>query len=451
MQLRVPMSELAPVHDNRAMRGRLAPAVLLLAACSGAGSAGAPQTSAAVSLAARAANETVLYEFLGGSDGANPQGTLIADDTGAFYGTTTYGGIYGCSFNAGCGTVFKLTPQGSTYAHTVLYAFAGGRDGSGPGAGVVADSHGALYGTTEYGGTSSDGTVFKLTPSGSPYAETVLYTFTGGLDGAAPLAGLTIDASGDLFGATLLGGGFSAKCKTGSGCGTIFQLKRSGSTYSEQILVRFHGGNDGATPGSPPLIVGKDLYGTSATGGGNPSCGGAPINTGCGTVYELEPSGSTYKLHVLYRFAGPPNDTANPFAGLVLGKNGAFYGVGQYGGANNAGAIFLLKMSKKGTSEHLLHSFGRTGDASYPVSTLAQGKFGALYGSSEYGGGSNNDGTVFDLEPPRAEQVLFAFPSGAGGAYPVGGVLVLGNSLYGTATYGGGSSAAGLVYQLPHP
>lgn len=448
------MSALAPVHDNKAMRGsRFAPAVLLLAACSGAGSAGAPQTNAPVSLSARAANETVLYNFLGGSDGANPEGTLIADDKGALYGTTTYGGIYGCSFNAGCGTVFKLTPEGSNiYSHSVLYSFLGGTDGSGPGAGVVADSHGALYGTTEYGGSSGDGTVFKLTPSGSSYAETVLYAFAGGEDGAAPLAGLTIDTAGNLFGATLLGGGFSSKCKTGSGCGTIFELERSGATYSEHILVRFHGGSDGATPGSPPLIVGDNFYGTAATGGGNPSCGGAPINSGCGTVYKLQPSGSTYTFHVLYRFAGPPGDTANPFAGLVLGKDGIFYGVGQYGGASNAGAIFFLRLSKKGTSEHLLHSFGKTGDASYPVSTLAQGRFGTLYGSSEYGGGSNNDGTVFDLQPPRDEQVLFAFPSGAGGAYPVGGILVLRDSLYGTDTYGGsGSSAAGIVYRLPHP
>jgi uncharacterized repeat protein (TIGR03803 family) len=427
-------------------------ALIVLTACSGAGSTGVTPITAPASLGARAAGETVLYDFQGGADGASPEGTLIADANGALYGTTTYGGVYGCAFDAGCGTVFKLTPQGSTYAHSVLYSFLGGTDGDGPGSGVIADSQGTLYGTTEYGGASGDGTVFKLTPSGSSYSETVLYSFTGDLDGEAPLAGLTIDSAGDLFGATLLGGGYSAKCHTGSGCGTIFELKRSGAAYAERILVRFHGGSDGGTPGSPPLIVGKNLYGTAATGGGAPTCGGAPINTGCGTIYELEPSGSTYALHTLYKFAGSPHDAANPFAGLTLAKDGSLYGLGQYGGLENAGAIFALRFSRKGMSEHLLHSLGKGGEGSYPVATLALGRFGALYGTSEYSGGSLDEGAVFDLQPPRAEQLLFDFPGGAGGAYPIGGVLVGSNALYGTATYGGtSSSAAGIVFALPHP
>jgi uncharacterized repeat protein (TIGR03803 family) len=427
-------------------------ALLALAACNGAGGTSVPQVNAPVSLAVRAAGETVLYNFQGGADGATPEGTLIADASGALYGTTTYGGVYGCAFNAGCGTVFKLTRQGSNYTHSVLYAFAGGTDGDGPGSGVVADSQGALYGTTEYGGANGDGTVFKLTPSGSSYSESVLYSFAGGVDGDAPLAGLTIDSSGDLFGATLLGGGYSVNCTTGSGCGTIFELKHSGAAYSERILVKFHGGRDGATPGSPPLIVGKNLYGTAATGGGAPSCGSAPINTGCGTIYELSPSGGAYALHILYHFAGAPHDAANPFAGLALAKDGSFYGLGQYGGVDNAGAMFVLRFSKKGISERLLHSLGKGGDGSYPVATLALGRYGALYGTSEYSAGSLDEGAVFDVQPPRAEQLLFHFPGGTGGAYPIGGILVGSDALYGTATYGGSApSAAGIVFALPHP
>ncbi len=434
------------------MRGhRLAPAaVFALAACSGAGGPGAPQTNAPISLAARAAGETVLYSFKGGSDGANPEGTLIADAQGALYGTTTDGGVRGCGVDTGCGTVFKLTPSGSRYVHSVLYAFLGGTDGEAPGSGVVADSRGALYGTTEYGGTYGDGTVFKLTPSGSSYTEKLLHSFAGGQDGDAPLAGLTIDSAGNLFGATLLGGGTNANCTTGAGCGTLFELKHSGATYSEQILFRFEGGRSGATPGSPPTIVGKDLYGTAATGGGKRPCGGAPINPGCGTLYQLAPRRDTYSFRVIHRFAGPPRDAANPFAGLTLGNDGILYGLGQYGGTNNVGAIFGVSPSKRGTSERLLHSFGLIGDASYPVFTLALGGSGTLYGTSEYGGNSSDDGTVFELEPPRTEHLLFVFPSGAGGAYPVGGILVLGGYLYGTTTYGGnGSSAAGTVFRLP--
>jgi uncharacterized repeat protein (TIGR03803 family) len=427
-------------------------AVLVLSACSAAGGPGVTPIDAPVTLGARAAGETVVYNFQGGADGAGPEGTLIADASGALYGTTTYGGVYGCAFNAGCGTVFKLTPQGSSYTHSVLYAFAGGTDGDGPGSGVVTDAQGALYGTTEYGGANGDGTVFELTPSGSSYSERVLHSFAGGQDGDAPLAGLTIDSAGDLFGATLLGGGYSAKCTSGSGCGTIFELKHSGAAYAERILVRFDGGRDGATPGSPPLIVGTDLYGTAATGGGAASCGAAPINTGCGTIYELIPSAGAYALHTIYRFAGAPHDAANPFAGLARAKDGSLYGLGQYGGAENAGAMFALRFSKKGASEHLLHSLGKGGDGSYPVATLALGRFGALYGTSEYSAGSLDEGAVFDLQPPRAEQLLFEFPGGAGGAYPVGGILVRSDALYGTATYGGSApSAAGIVFALPHP
>ncbi|HEX3671249.1 MAG TPA: choice-of-anchor tandem repeat GloVer-containing protein [Candidatus Cybelea sp.] len=432
---------------------RIAALTLALAVAACASPGGLPNLPGSIASAIRGAGtrEHVIYNFQGGSDGASPQGTMIADKRGAFYGTTAYGGIYGCTFNAGCGTVFELMPIQHGYSHRVLYEFQGGKDGNGPNGGVVSDANGVLYGTTEYGGAFGLGTIFKLTRSGKSYKEALLHSFAGAQDGDAPFGGLTIDGAGNLFGATLLGGGGGSQCNTGAGCGVVFELQHSEKKYTERILYRFSGGRDGATPGSPPIFAGDKLFGTAATGGGNPSCGGAPINTGCGTVYELDPQGGTYHLHAIYWFTGMAGgDAANPFAGLIAGAGGTFYGLGQYGGKRNAGAMFALKPSGTGYSERTLHSFGATGDGSYPLYPLAVGRKGAFYGTTEYGGTPSSDGTVFEVTPSGSERVLLAFPNGSKGAYPDGGLFVANDgTLYGTASYGGASSlAAGIAFTL---
>lgn len=423
--------------------------VFTLAACGG-NAALVPVATAMRSTAdAKSSKERVLYSFKASPDGGDPLSALTADGTGALYGTTEFGGTGNC-FD-GCGTVFKLTPSQSGYSESVLYGFKGyaDGDGSGPGAGVVLDSSGAIYGTTEYGGTSGNGgTVFKLTPSGSSYNETVIYKFEGGKDGYAPLAGLTLSGSGALFGATLLGGAGSLCSSASEGCGTIFELKPSGSGYTETIVHRFTGGSDGATPGSPPIFAGRTLYGTAATGGASSSCGGAPINPGCGTVYKLVPKGKRYKFSVIYSFAGQPSDAANAFGGLVA-RHGRFYGVGQYGGAANEGATFSVTPSG---SEKMLTSFDGANGA-YPLATLATGSRGRLYGTSEYGGGSRDAGVVFEVSPSPSgytQRVLYAFTTTASGLYPVGGVIAGAKGrLYGTTTYGGtASSPAGTVFRL---
>jgi uncharacterized repeat protein (TIGR03803 family) len=163
--------------------------------------------------------ETVLYSFTGQADGGNPASTLLLDAQGNFYGTTAAGGYFGGSCTTGCGTVFAITPDGR---ERVLYSFKGIPDGSSPSAGLVRDSEGNFYGTTELGGNpanfSGSGTIFKLTPAGK---ETVLYTFSGGADGAYPLAGLVTDQAGSLYGTTEEGGasGFGSL-----GYGTVFKL-----------------------------------------------------------------------------------------------------------------------------------------------------------------------------------------------------------------------------------
>jgi uncharacterized repeat protein (TIGR03803 family) len=175
-----------------------------------------------------AGNETVLHTF-GGSDGANPASVLLFDSQGNLYGTTENGGSSGVC-DGGCGTVFELSPQNGGWSENVLYSFcslSNCADGLTPGNGpLVRDMAGNLYGTTEFGGTYNDcngscGVVFKLDTDGH---ETVLHNFTGEKDGGSPVAGLTMDLAGSLYGAATLGGDLGCKSGTDRGCGTVFKI-----------------------------------------------------------------------------------------------------------------------------------------------------------------------------------------------------------------------------------
>lgn len=210
----------------------------------------------------------MLYAFAGGSDGIYPRKGLLLDDQGNLYGTTGDGG------DSGLGTAFKLTPLG---AKTTLHHFSGGSDGSHPNSDLVADAEGNLYGTTTGGGVTGFGgppcldgcgTVFKIAPDGQ---ESVLYAFRGlgKDDGATPSGGLLADAEGNLYGATYHGGG-SRGCH--GGCGTIFRVTPEGE---ESIIYTFLGGTDGLGPNSD-LITDADgnFYGTTDTGGVRVNRGG---------------------------------------------------------------------------------------------------------------------------------------------------------------------------------
>jgi uncharacterized repeat protein (TIGR03803 family) len=345
--------------------------------------------------------ESVLYSFQGyPNDGVHPLAGLIADKTGALYGTTLYGGSYTSGCGAGCGMVFKLTPAGSGYAESVLYRFQDGTDGSGPTGGLIADKTGALYGTTSYGGGSSAckdaqgksigcGTVIKLTPAGSGYIESVLYRFQGGNDGAYPYAGLIADTSGALYGTTVYGG-LNSACRA-PGCGIVFKLTPAGSSYTESVLYRFKGRKDGKYPFAGLIAdTSGALYGTTVYGG---AC-----SFSCGTVFKLTPGGSGYTQSVLHTFHGR-NDGATPFAGLIADRTGALYGTTAGGGSGTCrcGIVFKLTPAGSGYAEGILYSFQGGNDGTGPEAGLIF-RNGALYGTTTAGGVSGY-GIVFKLSP----------------------------------------------------
>ena len=229
--------------------------------------------------------EKVLHGFRGGRDGANPNGGLVFDTTGAIYGTTYSGGNQECKFNdsVGCGTAFELAPPakpGQDWIENVITRFGDALDAGEPSAGLVFDSDGRLYGTT-LGGSGGWGTIFRLDPKpNGGWKGRILYSFHDNDDGCCPRAALTVSAAGDFYGSAT-GGGVS-------GGGTVFRLRKAHDGQWEfAILYAFAGTPDGSYP-TGPLIFDRDgnLYGTAQESGSTgPNCG----HTGCGTVYRLSP------------------------------------------------------------------------------------------------------------------------------------------------------------------
>lgn len=282
--------------------------------------------------------ESVLYRFKGGShnDGAQPYAGVIEDDSGALYGTTASGG------NGG-GVVFKLSPTPTGYSERIIYRFKGlpSGDGAAPYSRLIADETGALYGTTAYGGSplfgwQGGGTVFKLTPTRTGYVERVLYRFQGGTigDGAVPVASL-ISEHGTLYGTTEFGGSLAAGDQ-GKGGGTVFKLTPTATGYTESVIYEFQGpaNADGYFPQCAP-IAGEngELYGTASFGG----------TGGYGIVFKLAPANAGYTETVLYRFRGPTRgDGAQPYSSLFVGEFGVLMGTTLNGG-QGAGTVFRIK------------------------------------------------------------------------------------------------------------
>lgn len=332
--------------------------------------------------------ETVLHAFTAGyGDGMVPLAGVIRDAQGNLYGTTAYGGDPMCFPGGeyyGCGIVFKLDPTGH---QTLLHIFTGPSqgDGAAPGASLVEDALGNLYGTTSYGGDSGCtphngepgcGTAFKLDPAGN---ETVLHRFTGGNDGEVP-SDVMLDAQGNLYGTTVYGGTY--------GFGTVFKVDASGN---ETVLYSFRGISNGAVGdgASPSAGLVRDaqgnLYGTTMDGGIN-SC--FDVTPGCGTVFKVSASGQET---VLYHFTGG-SDGYFPYSDLVLDSAGNLYGLTLFGGQYNNGTAFKLDTSGHKT---VLYSFYI--EEPYQLVPVP-GQPGSFYGAL-YMGGAYGQGAIFELTP----------------------------------------------------
>ena len=416
---------------------------VVLVACGG----GSSSSSGGSSSSSGSSTITILDSFEG-TNGANPQDGLIQGSDGNFYGTT-YGGGTSATCTGGCGTIFKVSPTSG--AETVLYSFEGGSsDGSQP-FGLIQGSDGNFYGTTEAGGPSANctdgcGTIFEFSPTSG--AETVLHSFEGGSsDGANPQAGLVQGSDGNFYGTTEAGGP-SANCT--DGCGTIFEF--SPTSGAETVLHFFEGGSsDGANP-LAGLIQGSDgnFYGTTYRGGASATCTG-----GCGTIFGVSPTSGIEA--VLYSFESGGSDGAYPEASLIQVSDGNFYGT-TYGGGTNCvlggGCGTIFEFSPSSGTETVLYSFGNSGDGISP-NGLIQGSDGNLYGTT-YGGGTSANcthgcGTVFEFSPTSGtETVLHDFGSFSGdGEHPFAGSPILGSdgNFYGT-TYYGGTENDGTVFEV---
>ena len=378
--------------------------------------------------AAAATNETVLHSFVGGSDGSYPVAGLIADAAGNMYGTSRFGGANSS------GTVFKLTPSGNTWSETVIYSFAGGNDGSSPAAALIMDKAGNLYGTTRLGGSANAGTVFELSPSGSSWTESVLYTFTGGTDGGSPQGALTL-RNGALFGTTPEGGAL--------GNGAVYRLRKVNGKWEENVLYSFAGGSgDGAYPyGAVIFDKAGNLYGTAESGGPNQA----------GAVFELQHSGSVWKESVLYFFTGNL-DGGTLDAGVIFDPAGNLYGTTASGGKSSVGTVFELVSANGTWTEQVLYNFTGGQDGGFPSAGLVMDKNGNLF-STTYSGGTSSSGTVFQLTPSAGgwtETVLYSFSGGNDGGFPLAGLLLRKGHLFGT-TVEGGTSQSGVAFEVSHP
>jgi uncharacterized repeat protein (TIGR03803 family) len=255
---------------------------------------------------------TNLHDFRDNPDGCNPTAGLIADDAGNLYGTTEFGGP------AEAGTVFRIAPGG---AETILHAFGGTGDASSPQARLTRDASGNLYGTASSGGAAGQGAIFKITPDGQ---ESVLYSFTGGADGAGPVSEVSLDAEGNLVGTAYLGG--DPACV----CGTVYKLAPSGTLT---VLFTFtNQATQGANPAGGLYADGKGYYyGTGLFGGAYDH----------GVAFRIAPDGSET---VLTSFPGT-SGANGPAATLIPDHRGRLLGTSTYGGkfSNHPGTVFAIR------------------------------------------------------------------------------------------------------------
>lgn len=386
--------------------------------------------SIATAISLPAQTLTTLYSF-GGTDGDEPQAALVQVKTGAFYGTTSHGGangdgtvfkitpdgtlttvhnfngadggsplyaliqatdgnLYGTTFNGGsstacdggCGTVFKMTLDGTV---TTLHSF-NGADGANPFGGLVEGSNGLFYGTVIFGGSNGGGTVYTITAAG---ALRVVHNFAGApRDGSYPYPALIQATDGNFYGTTFSGGGADE--------GTVFRLTPSGTltTIHAFCLAGIPCPDGGNVQSGLVQATNGNLYGMVARGGST-TCTFNGYD-GCGTIFEITLSGTLTTLHLFQL-----TDGGQPVARLIQATNGNLYGVTPYGGTSSAcaggcGTIFQITPSGTFTSLYSFCSASGCTDGSFPAGNPIQGTNGVMYGTTGLSG-VNGDGTIYGI------------------------------------------------------
>jgi uncharacterized repeat protein (TIGR03803 family) len=365
---------------------------------------------------ALAQTETVLYNFANHIQQFYDGPSLTADGLGNFYGVAPAGGSHLS------GSVFELSPdEGGGWTYNEIYSFCSQpscTDGETPIDSVIFDSLGNLYGTTFQGGASGLGAVFQLVPNGGGWTETVLYNFTS--EFYNPLAGLTMDAAGNIYGTTWQNGG-------------VFELSPSGDGWSIQLIA----------------INASSAYSTVAVDNA-----GNLYSVTEFEILEFSPNDSGgWDQTLLHSFAGGPKDGINPYGGPVLDKAGNLYGATTGGGRKNLGTVYKLTRTKKGTWNYrVLYSFkGGKHDCAVPVGIVLD-KNGNIYGSaSGSDGGKFTDGAIFEITAPVAkvgykETIVWGF-DGTNGTAPRGAPVFVNNNLYGIAD-NGGTSNNGVAFEI---
>jgi len=323
---------------------------------------------------------TVLYSFTGGADGGEPYKGVTIDREGNLYGTAVTGGSGSCE--GGCGVAYKLTNSGGNWTQTVIHAFTGGDDGSGPGARLTVDRGGNIYGMAPTGGANGLGTIYKISQAGAAWTFKVIHTFTGGDDGATGSAGRMVLRRARLYGAATTGGAH--------GSGVIFELSpRAVGEWDFRAIYAFKGQPDGSFPYGALLFAGSGkIYGTTYYGG----------TSGIGAVYELSPRrNGEWNENVIYSFQ-EGSDGNSPISNLVFDPAGNLYGTTSEGGLGS-GTIFKLSPIGGGQwTETVVHPFQGPPDGAFAYNGMVVDRLGNFYGATVHGG-KNDDGSVYKFTP----------------------------------------------------
>ncbi len=384
---------------------------------------------------------TIIHSFTAPTDGRVPFASLIQASDGNLYGTTGLGG------SSDEGTVFKISNLTTSPTFNVTHSFTGGSDGSNPHASVIQASDGNLYGTTYAGGSSSFGTVFKISDLMTSGTESVICAFMAGGDGVAPYGPLIQTSDGNLYGTTPLGGSNNCPGESPIGCGTIFKISNLSTSPTESVIYSFMGGRDGSGP-LASLIQASDgnLYGTTPSGGSD-----------FGTVFKVSDLATSPTETVIHRFAWE-SDGSLPSASMIQATDGSLYGTTTFGGPKDAGVVFRISNLSTSPTFSVIYAFTGGDDGSNPMGPLIQASDGNLYGTTGFGGNTFNDvgcqqgcGTVFQISHLASSptfSVIHFFTGGSDGSNSFASLIQASDgNLYGT-TWSGGSNNSGTVFKI---